>query len=235
MAGGTIGNYDITYSIDGGSTWYNLYYPRAGGSGTSGQFTFTVTNATGVAVGDYVWGTNIGYNAKVTNVSSNTVTVDVANIGTVSGVIRFNHLPSSTVADASAGFPLKVKILTSTANATAISSLYFFTNSTTTNRAATYPLDNVPVTITVKDASTGAAVQNARVRILTDVGSNLVLEGLTDASGVLTGTTEYADNAVTGTVRRATDAYGTRYKPGSISGTTTSAGFSATVLLISDE
>jgi hypothetical protein len=51
----------------------------------------------------------------VTNVSSNTVTVDVANIGTVSGVIRFNHLPSSTVADASAGFPLKVKILTSTA------------------------------------------------------------------------------------------------------------------------
>lgn len=92
-----------------------------------------------------------------------------------------------------------------------------------------------PVTITVKDASTGAAVQNARVRILTDVGSNLVLEGLTDASGVLTGTTEYADNAVTGTVRRATDAYGTRYKPGSISGATTSAGFSATVLLISDE
>jgi len=123
----------------------------------------------------------------------------------------------------------------STANATAISSLYFFTNSTTTNRAATYPLDNVPVTITVKDAATGAAVQNARVRVLTDVGSNIVLEGLTNASGVLTGTTEYADNAVTGTVRRATDAYGTRYKPGSISGATTSAGFSATVLLISDE
>lgn len=235
MAGGTIGNYDITYSIDGGSTWYNLYYPRAGGSGTSGQFTFTVTNATGVAVGDYVWGTNIGYNAKVTNVSSNTVTVDVANIGTVSGVIRFNHLPSSTVADASAGFPLKVKILTSTANATAISSLYFFTNSTTTNRAATYPLDNVPVTITVKDAATGAAVQNARVRVLTDVGSNIVLEGLTNASGVLTGTTEYASDAISGTVRRATAANGTLYKPGSISGTTTSAGFSATVLLISDE
>ena len=72
-------------------------------------------------------------------------------------------------------------------------------------------------------------------RILTDVGSNLVLEGLTNASGVITGTTQYGADAITGTVRRATAANGTLYKPGSISGTTTSAGFSATVLLISDE
>jgi hypothetical protein len=138
---------------------------------------------------------------------------------------------------ASTGFKIKVRVTCATASATnAITNMRIAMTTTDADQGNNlYPLDNVPVTITVKDAATGAAVQNARVRILTDVGSNLVLEGLTNASGVLTGTTEYADNAVTGTVRRATDAYGTRYKPGSISGATTSAGFSATVLLISDE
>lgn len=81
----------------------------------------------------------------------------------------------------------------------------------------------------------GGAVQNARVRILTDVGSNVVLEGLTNASGVIAGTTQYAAHAISGTVRRATVGYGTLYKVGSISGTTNGSGFSATVLLISDE
>jgi hypothetical protein len=98
-----------------------------------------------------------------------------------------------------------------------------------------YPLDVVPVSVTVKDSATLAAVQNARVRITTDVGGYVVLEGVTNASGVLTGTTEYASHAITGTVRRATVADGTLYKPGSIAGTTTSAGFSTTVLLIADE
>jgi hypothetical protein len=138
---------------------------------------------------------------------------------------------------ASTGFKIKVRVTCATASATnAITNMRIAMTTTDADQGNNlYPLVTVPVTITVKDAATGAAVQNARVRILTDVGSNLVLEGLTNASGVLTGTTEYADNAVTGTVRRATDAYGTRYKPGSISGATTSAGFSATVLLISDE
>ncbi len=146
-----------------------------------------------------------------------------------------SNLSGETV-DETAGFYFKIKC---TANATSASNLltvvYALTSSNSTAQAIQYPLDVVPVTITVKDAATGAAVQNARVRVLTDVGSNVVLEGLTNASGVLTGTTEYASDAISGTVRRATAANGTLYKPGTISGTTTSAGFSATVLLISDE
>lgn len=149
MGGGTIGNYDITYSLDDGVTYSNLYYPRAGGGGSSASTNVTMTSTTGVAVGDYVWGTNIAPNAKVTSITnSTTVVVDIANTGTVSGVLRFNHLPSETVADPLVGFPLRLRIKTTTTNATAISSLYFFTNSTTAARAATYPMDTADVNLT---------------------------------------------------------------------------------------
>lgn len=133
------------------------------------------------------------------------------------------------------GFKLRLKITTSTANTAAITSVYVITGTSAANQANYYPLEVVPVTITVKDNATNAAIENARVRITTDVGGYTVLEGLTNASGILTGNTEYASHAISGTVRRATAAYGTLYKPGSISGGTTSAGFSATVLMISDE
>jgi hypothetical protein len=133
------------------------------------------------------------------------------------------------------GFKLRLKMTTGTANTTAITSFYLLTSSTTTTQAYQYPLDIVDVSITVKDASTLAAIQNARVRITTDVGGFVILEGLTNASGVLTGTTQYASHAITGTARRATVAGGTLYKAGSISGTTSSAGFSSTILLTSDE
>lgn len=236
MAGGTIANYDTSYSLDDGATYSNLHYPRAGGGGSNGSTNVTMTSTTGVAAGDYVFGTNIAPNAKVSSITnSTTVVVDIANTGTVSGVLTFNHLPSETVADATVGFPLRLRIKTTTTNATAITSLYFYTTSTTAARAATYPLDTVTVTVTVKDSATLDPVENARVRITTDVGDYVVLEGLTDASGILTGTTEYASHDITGTVRRATVALGTRYKPGSISGATTSAGFTTTVLMIGDE
>ena len=146
------------------------------------------------------------------------------------------NLSAETIS-ASTGFKIKVRVTCATASATnAITNMRIA--MTTTDAAQgnnLYPLVTVPVTITVKDAATLSPIQNARVRILTDVGSNLVLQGLTNASGVITGTTQYGADAITGTVRRATVADGTLYKPGSISGTTTSAGFSSTVLLISDE
>ena len=145
------------------------------------------------------------------------------------------NLIAQTV-DEVAGFYLKIR---ATANATSASNLLTrvscITDSNATAQAIQYPLDVVPVSITVRDSATLAAVQNARVRITTDVGGYLVLEGVTNASGVLTGQTEYAAHAITGTVRRASVADGALYKPGSISGSTTSAGFSATILLIGDE
>ena len=198
--------------------------------------------------GDYIicefpWkiiGVDSFQNSAPTITTSTNMTVEY-QINTGSGyggtwnTLNASNLSGETV-DETTGFYFKIRC---TANATSASNIltvvYALTNSNTTAQALQYPLDVVPVTITVKDASTGAAVQNARVRILTDVGSNLVLEGLTNASGVITGTTQYGADAITGTVRRATAANGTLYKPGSISGATTSAGFSATVLLISDE
>lgn len=163
MAGGTIGNYDITYAIDkndgaGYGSFQNLFYPRAGGGGSSASTTVTMTSTTGVAAGDYIWGTNIAPNAKVSSITNGTdIVVDIANIGTVSGVLRFNHLPSETGIDASLGFKLKVRIKTTTTNATAITSLYAFTSSTPTSRGYQYPLDRINLTIT--PLATGSEVR----------------------------------------------------------------------------
>lgn len=102
---------------------------------------------------------------------------------------------------------------------------------------ATVTVQNaVTVTVTVKDASTGAAIENARVLVEKTSDGTDILTGLTNASGVITTSYAYtADTAVVGTVRRATVAYGTLYKPGAISGTITAAGLDVTVLLNSDE
>lgn len=102
------------------------------------------------------------------------------------------------------------------------------------------------VTVTVKDSATLAAVENARVRIVTTIGGNLVIEGVTNSSGVLTGSTSYVGSAVTGTVRRATPGtsfppinsgtgFGTRYKVYDVSGTIGSGGLDVTALMTSDE
>ena len=149
MLTGTIANYDITYSLDNGTTYYNLYYPRPGGGGASGASTITMTSTTGVASGDYVWGTNVGYNCKVVSVdNATTCTVDTPNLGTVSGALRFNHLPSETVSDPAVGFPLRIRIKTTTANTTAFDAVSFYTYSDATSRAATYDMDTNTVTLT---------------------------------------------------------------------------------------
>jgi hypothetical protein len=138
---------------------------------------------------------------------------------------------------ASTGFKIKIRATTLTANAANV--LTNLRVAMTTTDAAQgnnlYPLNTVPVSVTVLDGKTLAPVQNARVRIVTTVGSNLVMEGTTNASGIATGTTEYAGSAVTGTVRRATVALGTLYKPYDISGTVGGGGLDVTALLTSDE
>ena len=242
MAGGTISNYDITYSLDGGSTYKNLYYPRAGGGGSSSSTNVTMTSTTGVAVDDYVFGTNIAPNAKVSSITnSTTIVVNIANIGTVSGTLRFNHLPSETISSPSTGTPLKVRIKTSTANTTAITSLYFFATSTSAARTATYPLDTVTVKVTAKDAQTSATLSNARLYLTADTGGPLspgtvIMNTLTDGSGVAQTTTfEYTgtNQPVTGRIRRGTSS--PLYKTGPVSGVITSTGLDVTAFLVKDE
>ena len=59
------------------------------GTGTSGEFTIVVSNATGIYVGMGVTGTGVGTSAKVTTVVGTTITVDVAHSADVSGTVTF--------------------------------------------------------------------------------------------------------------------------------------------------
>jgi hypothetical protein len=173
MAGGTLTNYDVTYSLDNGSTYKNLSYPRTGAGGSNGSTNVTMTSTTGVAVNDYIFGTNIAPLAKVQSITDGTTIVStIANTGAVSGTLRFNHLPYETIS-ASNGTPLIIKMKTTTANATAITSLYMLTNATSTHRAATYPLDTVNITVTAKNANTLVAIEGARVLMEADTGGAL--------------------------------------------------------------
>ena len=60
------------------------------GSGTSGEYTITVSGVTGtISVGNLVAGTGIGAGAKVSRVDGSTIVLTVANGGAVSGTINF--------------------------------------------------------------------------------------------------------------------------------------------------
>lgn len=150
------------------------------------------------------------------------------------------NLSAETIT-ATPGFKLKVRVTCATASSTnAITNMRIA--MTTTDAAQgnnLYPLATVPITVTVKDATDLSVVENARVRIVATSGGpapvdTVILEGITNASGVLTGTTEYTAQPISGRVRRASDAFGTIYKPGSIVGEVETTGFATTVLLIRD-
>jgi hypothetical protein len=64
-------------------------YNATTATGTSGAKTIVVASATGIAVGQQVTGTNLGTNALVRSISGTTVTLTVANSGTVSGSVIF--------------------------------------------------------------------------------------------------------------------------------------------------
>lgn len=240
MAGGTIGNYDITYSIsqnDGTETYSsfkNLYYIRAGGGGSISSTTVTMTDTTGVSAGDYIWGTNVAPNAKVVSVDSGTnITVNIANTGTVSGSLRFNQLPSEIITSSLLGFKLKLRILTTIANATAISSLYFYTTSTAVSRGYQYALDFVLLSVKVLN-TLGSPIENARVAIFDSLTNTLLLNTLTNASGFATGTTSYTGDANVYIRVRKTSTGSTRYINNDSSDVITETGLSSIVTILTD-
>jgi hypothetical protein len=177
MGGGTITNHNLYYAIDindgnGFSAFRNLYYQRTATGGTSGTNTHTVSSATGIAVNDYVFGTGIAPNAKVTNIVGTTITTDINNTATVSGTLRYNHLPFETPSG-SLGFKLKIQIETVTTNVAAISSVYVMTKNTDTDRANQYPLEVVTVSATAKAAADSSLISGARVIMEADTGGSL--------------------------------------------------------------
>ena len=150
MGGATISNFRIEYQLDkntgdGYGSWHNMYYPRAGGSGSSGAYTFNVTDATGVEIGNYVLGTGIGGLAKVTNINGNTITVDTPNTATVSSTITFYAHQRNEVLSG-LGFKFKIRITSVATYATAITSLSIYADSDDTSRNKLYPLDSNIIT-----------------------------------------------------------------------------------------
>ena len=190
MSGGTLANYNIHYQIDNGSgysDWKNAYYQRSGGSGTSGQFTFTVTDATGVSVGDYCWGTGLstlgtglkaGVIPRVTQVNGNTITVNVANTGTVSGIIRFSQLPNETI-DPVVGFKMKIRVTVVTTNTTAITFIRADTITTSVAQDNYYPLDTNTLSLTGLPTGCDFVVLSAGTSTILDQKDNVNSNTLT--------------------------------------------------------
>jgi len=153
--------FDFTYAIDTGSgygSFQNLAYPRAGGGGTSGLTTVTMTSTTGVAAGDRVYGIGIADGAEVVSVDSATnITVSIANVATVSGTLVFAHLPEEASLT-STGFKLKVRLLTNTTNTTPISAITIPMTSDATSRARLYPQAVDTVSFSISNIPVGSIV-----------------------------------------------------------------------------
>lgn len=67
----------------------NAVAAPTGSGGAFNSATFTVSSATGIAVGQYVVGTGIGPYARVIAINSTTISVSVPCTGTVSGTVSF--------------------------------------------------------------------------------------------------------------------------------------------------
>ena len=150
-------NHDFYYQIDKNDnngyngSWKNLSYKRSGGGGSGGTAVITMTSTDGVNVNDYVFGTNVGTNARVVSVDSGTnITVNVNNAGAVSGVLVFNQLPNETSLSATNGLKLKIRVQCNTTSSTNALT-YFRVDTVTTSsdqNAVSYPLDTVTITLT---------------------------------------------------------------------------------------
>jgi hypothetical protein len=87
----TTGNKYLQCPTDFLSVYSLAVYPynSTTATGTSGLKTIVVASTTGIAVGQQVTGTGIGTNALVSSIASTTITLTVANTGTVSGAVIF--------------------------------------------------------------------------------------------------------------------------------------------------
>lgn len=172
-SGVTDTNYDFFYQINTGSGWSaykNYSYRRSGGGGSASSTTVTMTDTTGVAVNDYVYGVGIAGGAKVASITNGTdIVVDIANTATVSGILTFNQSPNESTFP-STGVKVKVKIVANTTNTGAIYNALTGLISTETTRAELYS-QLTQYTLTLNGLQTGSDIS---IRPQNTVGSNLV-------------------------------------------------------------
>ena len=151
MDGGTNNYYYLVeYQIDKGagfSDWKNFSRPKQV-TCTAGQYTATVSDATGLAIGDYAQFFSfttqyIAFGAKITEINGNTLTFDKPNFATGTSQWHvFSQLPSETGIDPAIGIRLKIKITTLTTAAAAITAIRARTTCTAESKAqCLYPLD----------------------------------------------------------------------------------------------
>lgn len=192
MAGGVVADYDITYALNTGSTYsnYRNFNINRSGSWTSASLTASVASTVGIEVGDWVWapGTQIYPNAVVTSIlSTSSITLSRGHLGTATGSLRFNHLPSEgTIPDL--GFKMKVRLKrTTTGSRAGISSIYWHTNSTTGSRALQYPLETNTLNIDIRDADGNYITSPCEVTVVNNADTSI----LYTAEDVVTGNTQY--------------------------------------------
>lgn len=144
------------------------------------------------------------------------------------------NLAGETIS-ASTGFKLKYRLVCAT---TATTNLLTYIRIATVSTLASqtdnlYPLEVVPVTITVVDKN-NVPVENAQTAVYkADTGQQLMNED-TDVTGIATENVEYSgDTAIYVRVRKSSDGF-TKYYPASTVGTMTSLGYTTTVALIED-
>ena len=87
----TPGNKYLQCPADYLSSYSLAIYPYVSttATGTSGQTTIVVASASGIVVGQYASGSNIGTEAVVTVINGTTITLSVANSGAVSTAVTF--------------------------------------------------------------------------------------------------------------------------------------------------
>jgi len=135
----------------------------------------------------------------------------------------------------SVGVKLKHRF-TATGNQNDMSMLLIDTTTTlTAQKDNFYPIDQDTITVQVKcTTADGTPISGARVYLTKDVGGDVILNGTTNASGIIEDT-EYiytADEAVSGWGRKSTSA--PFYKQGNVSGTIVSTGLLMTAVMVSD-
>jgi hypothetical protein len=183
-------NFHYEYAIDTGagySAFKNLTYFRTGAGGAAASTNVTMTSTTGVNVDDRVFGTGIGIAAKVVSITNaTTIVVSVANSGTVSGTLTFDHLPEETIPAFvnlynQGGFKLKVRattIIAATTNALTYIRMDTVTNATEYQRQYPFyvPLVGFSGTLTDSNMSIYVDSTNDLAKTGTDSAGNTLAE-----------------------------------------------------------
>ncbi len=178
MSGATNTNFMAFYQIDTGSgfsgTWKNLANTQNTNAGT-GVTTLTVTNSALISVNDYVFGTSIAPNSRVTQILNATqVQIDKATIGSVTNqLLRYCQLPNEVITDPNTGFRLKIKLQTRATNTQGISAFFVWSWTSNTSMEFQYPLPGIQLSITgLVTGSDVVILQAGTSNILASVDSN---------------------------------------------------------------